>query len=87
MSKDEKGYIVLIAVMVILLIVYMVYVILDERNKLKKYKYYKSTVYYETDWGKYNEMVIRQKKIIFKKKFQLLFLQTLVFLKGLVVWK
>ena len=84
MSKDEKEYIVLITIMVVLIIVYMIYVILDERKKLK---YYKSTIFYETDWDKYNEMVIKQKRVIFKKRVQLFFLQSLVFLKGLVVWK
>ena len=84
MSKEIMGYIVLIAVMVILLIVYMIYVILDERKKLK---YYKSTIYYETDWDKYNDMVVKQKRILFNKKIQLFILQILVFLKGLVVWK
>ena len=84
MSGEVKEYIVLITIMVILIIVYMIYVILDERKKLK---YYKSTIFYETDWDKYNEMVIKQKRVIFKKRVQLFFLQVLVFLKGLVVWK
>jgi len=83
-SGEVKEYIVLITIMVILIIVYMIYVILDERKKLK---YYKSTIFYETDWDKYNEMVIKQKRVIFKKRVQLFFLQVLVFLKGLVVWK
>lgn len=83
-TKEVKGYVLLIAVMVVLLIVYMIYVILDERKKIK---YYKSTIYYETDWDKYNDMVRKQKRIIHNKKVQLFILQVLVFLKGLVVWK
>ena len=70
-------------VLIIILIVYLIYVILEEREKLR---YYKHNILYVTDWDKYNTMVKRQRRIIIKKKFQLLFLTFLVKLKRVVKW-
>ena len=50
-------------------------------------KYYKKTISFDTDWEKYNDMVEEQKKIIRKKKNQLLGLSILVFFKEVFTWK
>ncbi len=84
MNKKEMFEIVLCVVLVVLMIVYSIYVILDEQEKTK---YYKKTFYYVTDWGKYNKMVQRQRKIITKKKVQLYLLKVLVFMKEVFIWK
>lgn len=84
MNKKEMFEIVLCVVLVVLMIVYSIYVILDQQEKTK---YYKKTFYYVTDWGKYNKMVQRQRKIITKKKVQLYLLKVLVFMKEVFIWK
>lgn len=75
---------ILCILMVLLLIAYCIYVIIDER---KKTKYYKYTILYETDWNKYSIMVKKQKKVLFYKKVQLLFLTILVKIKRWITWK
>lgn len=64
---------------IVILISYSIYTILDES---KKVAYYNRTIFTVTDWDKYNKMVKRQKKIIFKKKLQLAVLNCLNKLKG-----
>lgn len=83
MNKDVVEYVLLIMILSILILVYFGYVINDE---CKKIKYYKKVISYETEWDKYNNMLKNQKKIIFKKKLQLFYLNILVFLKGVIKW-
>ena len=75
MNGDVIFNIVLISIRVLILIVYLVYVILDEK---KKRKYYKSKIYYETDWDMYSTMVQKQRKILLQKRIQLVWLTFLV---------
>ncbi len=75
MNGDVIFNIVLISIMVLILIVYSVYVILDEK---KKRRYYKSKIYYETDWDMYSTMVQKQRKILLQKRIQLVWLTFLV---------
>lgn len=84
MDGDLIFDVILCALLIILLLTYCIYVIIDEREKAK---YYNSTFLYDTDWGKYNTMVEKQKKVIFLKKLQLRYYQSLVFIKRLFVWK
>ena len=83
-NKNIMEYIILIIVLTILLVFYFIYIIKDERKKMQ---YYKTSIYYESNWDKYSDMLKKQKKIILYKKIQLLFLNVLVFLKELFVWK
>ncbi len=86
MDRDIIFNGILCIIMIILLITYAIYVIADERKKLSKIKYYKSTITYETDWGKYCDMVDKQKRILFRKKMQLFWLTFLVKIKRLIRW-
>lgn len=76
-------YGILCVIMIILLITYGIYVLIDEKKKIK---YYKKTLLYTTEWDKYYTMLQKQKRIIFYKKIQLLWLKILVGIKGLIPW-
>ena len=84
MSKEVIEYTVLITLISSLLLVYCLYVINDESKRIK---YYKKTILYETAWDKYSSMVKEQRKIIIKKKIQLVGLSILVFFKEVITWK
>ena len=84
MDKAVAEYLLLIIILTALILIYCFYVICDEKNKIK---YYKSTISYSTDYEKYNDMLKVQKKVIRKKRLQLFFLNILVFIRGLIVWK
>ena len=84
MEKEVVEYSLLIILLSILILIYCVYVIYDEKKKIK---YYNHTILYITNWEKYNDMIKVQKKVIRKKQRQLFFLNILVFLRGLIVWK
>ena len=73
---------ILCIILIILLITYTIYVIIDE----KKIKYYKATILYDTNWDKYSTMVKKQKRVLFRKKFQLFWLIVLVKIKRLIRW-
>ena len=74
----------MITILSVVIIMYIVYVLLDERKKLK---YYNKKFTYETDWDKYSTMVVKQNKILLKKKIELLYYKILVRLKRVVTWK
>ena len=84
MNKEVMEYTVLIILISSLLLVYCLYVINDESKRIK---YYKKTILYETAWDKYSSMVKEQRKIIIKKKIQLVGLSILVFFKEVITWK
>ena len=85
MEKEVLEYLILIIVISSLILAYCLYVAIDENKK--NTKYYKATIYYDTNWEKYSDMVKEQKKVLFKKKTQLAILNCLVFFKGLITWK
>lgn len=76
--------IILCILMIILIISSLIYVYIDEH---KKTQYYKSKLFYITNWDKYSTMVEKQKRIIFYKKIELLVLLILVKIKRVFVWK
>ena len=84
MEKEILEYLILIIVIAILIIANCFYIANDQSKKMK---YYKKTISFDTNWEKYNDMVEEQKKIIRKKKFQLLGLSILVFFKEVFTWK
>lgn len=84
MSKEVIECLLMIALMAALIIIYLAYVLIDEHKKLT---YYDKKLYYETDWDKYSTMIVKQKKILFYKKLELLYYKTLVKLKRIFVWK
>jgi len=84
MNQEVMEYMLLIILLSSLLLIYCFYVINDESKKMK---YYKKTISYETNWDKYSDLVSEQKKIIRKKKIQLIGLNILVFLKEGLKWK
>ena len=71
-------YGIFIIVLTMFLTLFSIYTILEERKKIK---YYKKTILYETDWNKFNTMVSIQRKIILRKKIQLLLLKFFVKLR------
>ncbi len=81
---DVVKYIVLVSILTILLVVYCVYVIIDER---KKVRYYKKILSWDTEYGKYQTMLKRQRIVILKRWWQLFYLKMLVRLKGAFSWK
>lgn len=87
MNQDIMFNILLLVIIMVLLLVYSIFVICDERRKLKEIKYYKTTIKFSCDYFKYIDMVKEMKKVIFKKQVQLMFLQLLVFLRGIFIWK
>lgn len=87
MNQDIIFNILLLVIIMVLFLVYSVFVICDERRKLNEIKYYKTNIKFSCDYFKYMNMVKEIKKVIFKKQVQLMFLQLLVFLKGIFIWK
>lgn len=83
MEKETLEYLILIILLSSLIIIYFAYISYDYNKKIN---YYKSIISYETDWDKYSEMVKHQKRVIRKKKINLYYLKTLVFMKGLIKW-
>ena len=65
----------------------MVYVIIDERKKWNKREFFKYTLYYEVDYFLYMDMVKKMKKVLLKKRIELLWLSILVMIRELFVWK
>lgn len=83
MDSELRFYIVLIGLMSAIMMIYSIYIIFDEK---KKRKYYKSKIYYDTDWDMYNTMVKKQKRVIFFKRLELMWLTLLVKIKRLFKW-
>lgn len=76
----NKFVLITFCIIVLILFLGMVVMILDSEKKNTKYYNYK--IKYDYDFGKYDSMLNKQKKILFKKKVQLTMLKILVKLKG-----
>lgn len=87
MDSDVVISILLLVVIMALLVLYSIFAIIEERRKLKKVKYYKTTIKFSCEYFKYIDMVKKMRKVILKKKIQLVFLEFLVFMKGILIWK
>lgn len=87
MNKDLIESIVLLVVAMILILIYGIFVIIDERKKWNKKEFFKYTLYYEVDYFLYMDMVRKMKKVLFKKRLELVVLSILVFFRRLFVWK
>lgn len=86
MSKDLIESIVLLVIAIILILIYGIFVIIDERKKWNKKEFFKYTIYYEIDYFLYMDMVKKMKKVLFKKRLELIGLSILVFFRRLFVW-
>ena len=86
MNKDLIESIVLLVVAMILILTYGIFVIIDERKKWNKKEFFKYTLYYEVDYFLYMDMVRKMKKVLFKKRLELVVLNILVFFRRLFVW-
>ena len=86
MNKDLIESIVLLVVAMILILTYGIFVIIDERKKWNKKDFFKYTLYYEVDYFLYMDMVRKMKKVLFKKRLELVVLNILVFFRRLFVW-
>ena len=82
MNKDLIESIVLLVVAMILILTYGIFVIIDERKKWNKKDFFKYTLYYEVDYFLYMDMVRKMKKVLFKKRLELVVLSILVFFLG-----
>lgn len=86
MKKDLLEIIILLVIAIVLMLIYVTYVIIDERKKWNKREFFKYTLYYEVDYFLYMDMVKKMKRILFKKRLELIGLSILVFLRRLFVW-
>ena len=86
MNKDLIESIVLLVIAMILILIYGIFVIIDERKKWNKREFFKYTLYYEIDYFLYMDMVKKMKKVLFKKRLELVVLNILVFFRRLFVW-
>lgn len=86
MNKDLIESIVLLNIAIILILIYAIVVIIDERKKWNKREFFKYTLYYEIDYFLYMDMVKKMKKVLFKKRLELVVLNILVFFRRLFVW-
>lgn len=86
MSNDLIVNIILVILAILLIVSYMVYVIIDERKKWNMREFFKYRIYYEVDYFLYMDMVKKKKKVLFKKKFELVYLSVLVFLRRIFIW-
>ena len=75
MNRKIIIVITLSIVLSVMLIFYYIFVVNGEEEKTKYYKY---DILYVTNWDKYNTMLKRQKRVIFKKKLKLIFLTIIV---------
>ena len=85
-SKDLIEIIVLLVIAIILILIYGIFVIIDERKKWNKREFFKYTLYYEIDYFLYMDMVKKMKKVLFKKRLELIGLSILVFFRRLFIW-
>ena len=86
MSNDLIVNIILVILAILLIVSYMVYVIIDERKKWNMREFFKYRIYYEVDYFLYMDMVKKMKKVLFKKRLELVVLNILVFFRRLFVW-
>lgn len=86
MSNDLIVNIILVILAILLIVSYMVYVIIDERKKWNMREFFKYRNYYEVDYFLYMDMVKKMKKVLFKKKIELVYLSILVFLRRIFIW-
>lgn len=86
MNKDLIESIVLLVIAMILILIYGIFVIIDERKKWNKKEIFKYTLYYEVDYFLYMDMIKKMKKVLFKKRLELVVLSILVFFRRLFVW-
>lgn len=86
MSNDLIVNIILVILAILLIVSYMVYVIIDERKKWNMREFFKYRIYYEVDYFLYMDMVKKMKKVLFKKKTELVCLSILVFLRRIFIW-
>ena len=86
MSNDLIVNIILVILAILLIVSYMVYVIIDERKKWNMREFFKYRIYYEVDYFLYMDMVKKMKKVLFKKKLELVVLNILVFLRRIFIW-
>lgn len=86
-NRDLMINIILLIIAIFLLMIYMIYVLVDERKKWNKREFFKYTLYYEVDFFLYMNMVKKMKKVLLKKKLELLWLNFLLLLRRFIIWK
>lgn len=86
-NRDLMINIILLIIAIFLLMIYMIYVLVDERKKWNKREFFKYTLYYEVDYFLYMDMVKKMKKVLLKKRLELLWLNFLLFLRRFIIWK
>lgn len=86
-NRDLMINIILLIIAIFLLMIYMIYVLVDERKKWDKREFFKYTLYYEVDYFLYMDMVKKMKKVLLKKRLELLWLNFLLFLRRFIIWK
>lgn len=77
--------VLLLVIIIIVLLIYFVYVVISEIRRVNQTEYFKSKLCYEYD--ECFKMVHEMRFVLFKKKMQLFFLNILVVLRELFLWK
>ena len=86
-NNNKLISIIILIIWICLTLWYCLYVIIEETKKYNRLLYYKRNFLYDIYYDKYMKMVKKMKRIIFKKKTELFFLNILVFFKELFVCK
>lgn len=84
-NRDLMINIILLLIAIFLLMIYMIYVLVDERKNWNKRKFFKYTLYYEVDYFLYMDMVKKMKKVLLKKRLELLWLNFLLLLRRFII--
>jgi len=85
-SKNLMFYIILLICSIFLLMICMIYLVINERKEWNKRKFFKYTIYYEVDYFLYIDMVKKMKRILLKKRIEILWLSTLLLFRRILIW-
>lgn len=86
MNKYFIVDIALIIVAFILLMAFMIICIYEERKNWDERKFFQYTLHSEDNYFLYIDMVKKMKRILFKKRMELICLSFLVFFRRLFIW-
>lgn len=86
-NRDLMINIILLIIAIFLLVIYMIYILVNERKNWNKPEFFKYTLYYEVDYFLYMDMLKKMKKVLLKKRLELLWLNFLLLLRRFIIWK
>lgn len=81
MNKNMIINLILLFISIALLVFYLIYMFMCERKTWKQKEFFKYTIFYESEYSLYFKMVKKMRRIIFKKKLELFYLNILLFFR------